>query len=477
MTRALWTSAAVEAATGGRSNRSWHATGVSIDSRTLQPGDLFVALRGDTHDGHDHVAAAVAAGASAVMVSRARQALPIGTAIHLVDDTLEALTRLGAAARARTPDLRAVAVTGSVGKTSTKEALRLVLAEQAPTHGAAASFNNHIGVPVTLARLPVEAVYAVFEIGMNHAGEISPLVRLVRPEVAVITTIAAAHTQNFPDGIDGVAAAKAEIFEAGGRAAVINRDIPHYAMLAARAAARGFSRIVGFGADPAAELRLVGLEPDSGGSAVAATIRGRVLRYRIGAPGRHWAMNSLAVLAAVEAIGADVERAAVRLADVSAVKGRGRQQPIGRGDARFVLIDESYNANPTSMRAAFDVLAQARPGPAGRRIAVLGDMLELGPEATALHAELCEPLVSTGVELVFTCGPEMAHLHAALPAAMRGAHAPSSVELAAVVAAAVRGGDVVMVKGSLGSRMSRIVEALLALDVPATGGRAPRTAG
>ncbi|MBM3524446.1 MAG: UDP-N-acetylmuramoyl-tripeptide--D-alanyl-D-alanine ligase, partial [Alphaproteobacteria bacterium] len=204
MTRALWTSAEVEAATGGRSNRSWHATGISIDSRTLERGDLFVALRGDTHDGHDHVGAAVAAGASAVMISHVRQALPTGTAIHLVEDTLEALTRLGAAARARVTDMRAIAVTGSVGKTSTKEALRHVLGAQAPTHSAAASFNNHIGVPVTLARLPREAVFAVFEIGMNHAGEIAPLARLVRPEIAVITTVAAAHTENFTDGINGV---------------------------------------------------------------------------------------------------------------------------------------------------------------------------------------------------------------------------------------------------------------------------------
>lgn len=472
MTRALWTSAEVEAATGGRSNRSWHATGVSIDSRTLVPGDLFVALRGENHDGHDHVAAAVAAGAGALMIAQARHAVPSGTAIHLVDDTLEALTRLGAAARARKTDLRSVAVTGSVGKTSTKEALRLVLAAQAPTHGAAASFNNHIGVPVTLARLPRDAVYAVFEIGMNHAQEIAPLARLVRPEVAVITTVAAAHTQNFPDGIDGVAAAKAEIFEAGGRTAIINRDIPHYAMLAARATARGFPRVLGFGADPAAEIRLIDLKPEASSSIVTAMIDGRALTYRIGAPGRHWAMNSLAVLAAVEALGADLGDAAAKLADVKAVKGRGQQRVIANGGVRFVLIDDSYNANPTSMRASLTVLAQAVPGPGGRRIAVLGDMLELGDDARNVHVALAEPLAEAGVQIVFTCGAMMQHLNAALPAAMRGAHAPTSEALAPIVASAMRDGDVVVVKGSLGSRMSRIIAALQALDGAATVGRA-----
>ncbi len=467
MTPVLWTSADAEAATGGRGTRPWVARGVSIDTRTLVRDDLFIAIKGETHDGHDHLAAAFTAGASAAMVAR----IPAGfalddNAVLVVPDTLEAVTRLGAAARARAPDTRAVAVTGSVGKTSTKDALRHVLAAQAPTHGAAASFNNHIGVPVTLARLPPAARFAVYEIGMNHANEIAPLVRLVRPQVAVITLIAAAHTESFADGIDGVARAKAEIFEAGGETAVINRDGPYFDRLAARARARGFSRIIGFGSAADAAFRLVELVMEPTHSTVTAMVDGRRLTYRIGAPGRHWAINSLAVLAAVDALGADVAAAAATLAEVSAVKGRGKQITIGEGDRRFVLIDESYNANPTSMRAALDVLRQVDPAPGGRRIAVLGDMLELGLEAARLHAELAAPIDAAGVDLVFTCGTHMAGLAKALPAERRGDHRPSSEQLAALVATAVRGGDVVVVKGSLGSRMAPIVAALLARDTP-----------
>lgn len=462
MSAVLWKSADVEGATGGKGNRAWQATGLAIDSRTLQPGDLFVAIKGETHDGHDHVAAAFAAGAAAAMVARAPAGLPQDAAILLVADTLEAVTRLGAAARARTPALRAVAVTGSVGKTSTKDALRHVLAAQARTHGAAASFNNHIGVPVTLARLPQDATYAVFEIGMNHANEIAPLVRQVRPQVALITTVAAAHTENFVDGIDGVARAKGEIFEAGGETAVINRDIPYFDSLAARARARGFARIVGFGSDAQAEFRLADISLEADHSIVTASLRGRTLRFRLGAPGRHWAANALGALAAVEALGADVQAAAHSLETVSAVKGRGQQRWVGTGDARFLLVDESYNANPTSMRAAFDVLKAINPGPGGRRIAVLGDMLELGPDSATLHAGLAAPLIASGVDLVFTCGPLMERLHDALPAEKRGGHAATSDAIAPLAAAALRGGDVAMVKGSLGSRMQRVIDAIAA---------------
>ncbi len=461
----LWTSAAAEAATGGRGNRPWLARGVSIDTRTLARDDLFIAIKGETHDGHDHLAAAFSAGASAAMIDRIPHGASLDAhALLIVPDTLEAVTRLGAAARARAPDVRAVAVTGSVGKTSTKDALRHVLAAQAPTHGAAASFNNHIGVPVTLARLPPASRFAVYEIGMNHANEIAPLVRLVRPQVAVITIIAAAHTENFIDGIDGVARAKAEIFEAGGETAIINRDSPYFEQLARCARARGFARIIGFGRDDAADIRLVDLELAPTHSMVTARIDGRPLSYRVGAPGRHWAINSLAVLGAVGALGAEIGAAAETLATMSAVKGRGKRLTIGEGDRRFVLIDDSYNANPTSMRAALDVLRQIDPAPGGRRVAVLGDMLELGPDAARLHADLAESVISADVDLVFTCGPLMAGLAQALPATRRGVHAPSSEQLVAHVVAAIRGGDVVVVKGSLGSRMAPIVAALQVRD-------------
>ncbi|MFN0191708.1 MAG: UDP-N-acetylmuramoylalanyl-D-glutamyl-2,6-diaminopimelate--D-alanyl-D-alanine ligase [Aestuariivirga sp.] len=461
MSGALWTDVDAEAATGGRSNRPWSARGVAIDSRTLAAGDLFVAIKGETHDGHDHVAAALAAGAAAALVNRPPAGLPRDCALIVVPDTLEALARLGIAARARIVGTRIAAVTGSVGKTSTKDALRLVLAAQAATHAAAASFNNHIGVPLTLARLPRDAAYAVFEVGMNHAGEIAPLARMIRPELALVTTVEAVHTEFFADGIDGVAAAKAEIFAAGGRVAVLNRDNRFFERLAAEARRRGFERIVGFGGDAAAEARLVDMRLDAGSTTVAAMIDGRAISYRVGAPGRHWAMNSLAVLAAADALGADIGTAAATLAEMSPPKGRGRRHVVERDGESFVVIDDSYNASPVSMRAAFEVLANSELATGGRRIAVLGDMRELGAEAPSRHAELAEALVERRIDLVFACGPHMASLFAALPARMRGAYSANSTALLPLVRAAIRRGDVVVVKGSLGSRMGPIVEALL----------------
>ena len=462
MSAMLWTSAEAEAATGGHGTAPWRASGVSIDSRTLKTGDLFVALTGETQDGHAHVAAAFAAGAAAAMVARVPPDAPAGAPLLLVPDTLEALVRLGSAARARAPGTRGVAVTGSVGKTGTKDALRHVLGAQASTHGAMSSFNNHIGVPVTLARLPRDARYAVYEIGMNHAGEIAPLVRMVRPAVTVITTVAPAHVENFADGIDGVARAKGEIFAAGGETAIIHRDIPHFATLAATARARGFARVIGFGADPAAEFRLLdaALHPDH--CVVSARIDGRDVAYRVGAAGRHWATNSLAVLAAAQALGADLDAAAAALAAVSAPKGRGQQRRIALADGEAILVDESYNANPASMRAAFAVTAGMRPGAGVRRLAVLGDMFELGADSAAQHAALAAPILDAGIDLVFTCGARMRHLHDALPADLRGAHAATSEAVAPLAAAALRAGDVIMVKGSLASRMQRVVDALVA---------------
>jgi UDP-N-acetylmuramoyl-tripeptide--D-alanyl-D-alanine ligase len=458
----LWTSAEADAATGARSTRAWAATGVSIDSRTIAPGELFVALAGENHDGHDHLAAAFAAGAAAALVARVPAGLRPDAPLLLVDDTLAGLRRLGLAARARAGATRIAAITGSVGKTGTKEALARVLGAQARTHAAAASFNNHIGVPLTLARLPRDAAYAAFEIGMNHEGEIDVLVRMVRPHVALVTTVEAAHAGYFLDGVEGVARAKSEIFVAGGETAVLNRDNRFFGFLSERARAAGFARVLGFGADRDAEFRVVDAANEADGSSVTARADGRTLRYRVGAPGRHWVMNSLAVLAAAHALGADLDAAAAALADFAPPKGRGRRHVVAREGGHFVLIDDSYNASPPSMRACFEVLAAIAPGPGGRRVAVLGDMLELGPDAPTLHAGLAPDLVGRGIDLVLTCGPNMARLHEALPAAMRGGHAADSARLLPLVRALVRPGDVVAVKGSLGSRMGPIVEALLA---------------
>jgi UDP-N-acetylmuramoyl-tripeptide--D-alanyl-D-alanine ligase len=467
----LWTSAEAEAATGGRGTRPWRATGVSIDSRTIVAGDLFVALAGDAHDGHDHVAAALRAGAAAALVARRPADLSADAPLLIVPDTLEALVRLGTAARARAPETRGVAVTGSVGKTSTKDALRHVLGAQATTHGAASSFNNHIGVPVTLARLPRASRFAVYEVGMNHAGEIAPLVRMIRPAVAVITTVAPAHVENFADGIAGVARAKGEIFAAGGETAIIHCDIPQFGHLADMARARGFARVVGFGASGEATFRLTGVDLHPGHCDVHATIDGRALRYRVGAAGHHWAVNSLAVLAAAQALGADVDAAADALSQVSAPKGRGQQRAIGPEGRRALLIDDSYNANPASMRAAFAVAGGVQPAPGGRRIAVLGDMFELGPDSEVQHADLAAPILAAGIDLVFTCGSRMRRLHDALPLAARGAHAASAEDLAPIVAAAMRAGDVIVVKGSLASRMRHVVDALVATGTDAAASR------
>ncbi|HEX6980351.1 MAG TPA: UDP-N-acetylmuramoylalanyl-D-glutamyl-2,6-diaminopimelate--D-alanyl-D-alanine ligase [Alphaproteobacteria bacterium] len=474
MTATLWTAADAAAALGLRPAGSWQATGVSIDSRTLQAGDIFVALKGPNHDGHDHVRGAFAAGAVAAIVERHISDVPADRLLT-VPDTLEAICRLGRAARARNTRGRFIAVTGSVGKTSTKEALRHVLAALGPTHASAGSYNNHIGVPLTLARMPADTAYGVFEIGMNHPGEISPLVGMVRPDIAVVTTVEAVHLAHFPNGLDGVAAAKAEIFEGlKGGVAIINRDNAYFDFLSERARAAGVERVIGFGTHAHADARLVEVRLEPTWSLVSAVIDGRALTYRVGAAGRHWAINSLAVLAAAAAAGADLGAAAVSLAELSPPKGRGQRHRVGSGDRSFELIDDSYNASPVSMRAAFDVLRAAAPAPGGRRIAVLGDMLELGTDSPRLHASLADALVANGIDLVFTCGQLMARLHDALPATLRAGHAANSEQLAPMVRAAIRPGDVVMVKGSFGSRMGRIVDALLAGGAPDTGSREPR---
>ena len=434
--------------------------GVSIDSRTLERGDIFFAIKGETRDGHDHVARAFGAGAAAAVIARDRAAaLAAFGPVFLVDDTLAAMERLGIASRARAR-ARIVAVTGSVGKTSAKEMLRQTLAACGATHASAASYNNHWGVPLTLARMPAEADFGVFEIGMNHAGEITPLTRMVRPHVALVTTIAPVHVEHL-GSIEAIADAKAEIFlglEPGG-AAVLNRGAPQFERLTRAARAHG-ANVWTFGADEASDAKLVEIIETEDGSRVEARIFGRRLRFDIGAPGAHMAENALGALLAAHALGADLEACAAALAGFSAQKGRGARIPIATPDGAATIIDESYNANPVSMRAALKLLGAAKPGPSGRRIAVIGDMLELGPDGAAMHAELAADLEANKVDLLFGAGPLARALYDAAPASMRAAWAEKSSELTAEIAAALRGGDVVMVKGSNGSRMSPLVAAL-----------------
>ena len=367
---------------------------------------------------------------------------------------------LARAARARL-DAQVIAVTGSVGKTSTKEALRRVLGAQGETHASAASFNNHWGVPLSLARCPATARFAIFEIGMNHAGEIEPLVRMVRPHIAIITTVEPVHLEFFA-GIEAIADAKAEIFagvEPGG-AVVLNRDNSQFARLQQRAKELGISRIVSFGADEKSDARLLDVSLHAACSAVHANILGHDVTYKLGMPGRHMAMNSLAVLAAASLAGADLALAALSLSQIEPAAGRGVRRALEVASGEATLIDESYNANPASMAAALNVLGQAAVGPHGRRIAVLGDMLELGPTGPALHRGLNEAIKANRIDLVYCCGPLMRNLWDALSTGKRGGYAESAAGLEAQAVAAIRAGDAIMVKGSLGSKMKTIVNAL-----------------
>ncbi len=469
----LWTAADAGRATGGRIGGDWSITGIASDSRCVQRGDLFVALKGPSFDGHDFVAEALDRGAAAALVTHRPAGVSEDAPVLCVDDTLVALGRLASAARERS-GARVVAITGSVGKTGAKEALGRVLSAQAPTFASPASFNNQFGVPLSLAALPPEARYGVFELGMNHPGEIAPLARMVRPDVALITTVEAVHTEHFPS-VGAIADAKAEIFEGMGEAgvAVLNRNNALCQRLSAAARAHGVRRIVYFGNHPHAAVRLIDAELAAESSSVAASVEGETISYHLRAPGRHWVTLSLGVLAAVLAAGADVGRAAASLGEVTPLPGRGARHRVVLDGEDFTLIDESYNANPISMRAAIEVLGASVPRSGGRRIAVLGDMLELGSESAERHAELSEALINAGVDLVFTVGPNMACLRDAVPAAMRGGHAARSDDIVSPVVAAVVVGDVVMVKGSLGSRMAPIVAALLGRE----GAPATRAAG
>jgi UDP-N-acetylmuramoyl-tripeptide--D-alanyl-D-alanine ligase len=462
MTAALWTSAEARAATNGtQRGPDWQASGICIDSRSLKAGDLFVALAGPNHDGHDFVAAALAQGAAAALVHRVPEGLAGDARLLLVGDTLEALGDLGRASRARSK-ARVVAVTGSVGKTGTKEMLLLALSTQGTTHASVGSFNNHWGVPLSLARMPRDVRFAIFELGMNHPGEITPLTRLVRPHVAIVTTVEAVHTAFFAS-TDEIADAKAEIFaglEPGG-VAILPRDNRHFRRLAAAAGAAGVETILSFGSHIDASARLLDCGLDPASTAVFALLRDHPVAYRIGVSGLHWAMNSLAVLLAVGAMGGDAEAAAKSLAAMSPPKGRGERHRIAVRGGSAELIDESYNASPVSMKAAIATLAAARPAKGARRIAVLGDMLELGDEAAALHAGLAGTLANWNIDLVFTAGPLMGHLDETLPSDRRGGHAASADEVSPLVARTVKAGDVVMVKGSAGSRMGRVVKALI----------------
>ena len=468
----LWTAADAARATGGRSTADWAATGVSIDTRTLRPGDLFVALT-DARDGHDFVADALARGAAAAMVSRVPEGIPDDAPLLLVPDVQTALEALGRAGRARMAG-RVVAVTGSVGKTSTKEMLHSICAHQGRAHASVQSYNNHWGVPLTLARMPADTEFAVIEIGMNAPGEIAPLARLARPHVALITTVAAAHLAAFDD-LSGIAREKAAIYaglEPGGTA-LSHTDIDTAPILRAQAAEHA-ARVIGFGCARGAHHRLmsVDLHPDT--TVVRARAWRTPLLFRIGAVGRHFAMNGLAVLAVSAALGLDRAVAMTDLAGWAPPEGRGTRErlvlDLAADGISVDLIDDAFNANPASMDAALEVLAAACPRDDvgrvahGRRIAILGDMLELGPQEAALHASLADLPAMRAVDEVHCVGPRMAALWDALPASRRGQRMDTAEALAARAHRLVDAGDVVLVKGSKGSRVRLVADALRRAD-------------
>jgi UDP-N-acetylmuramoyl-tripeptide--D-alanyl-D-alanine ligase len=438
-------------------------SGISIDTRSLQPGDAFFAIRGDTHDGHDFATAAIKAGVSVLVVAQGKlPALGRLTApLIVVPDVLAALERLAAASRKRS-SARIIAVTGSVGKTSTKDALRHVLASQGGVHASDKSFNNHWGVPLTLARMPADCRYGVFEIGMNHEGEIRPLVKLVRPHVGMVTMVAAAHLGHFAS-LDDIARAKAEIFEGvePGGAALINRDDPRCGLLGRMAKAAGVETVRGYGEHERATYRLTNCSLQADHSLISASIRGREVAARIGVPGRHVVQNALGVLGAVDLLGADVEAAARSLSGLTAGPGRGRRHVLNHPGGEFVVIDESYNANPASMKAALALLGSTPVPAGGRRIAVLGDMLELGRHSAELHRELAGDIEAAKADLVLLAGPEMKWVAETLPEAVRKVYRSSVEELKPVLLGEVGAGDVVMIKSSKAIGLSQLVEALI----------------
>ena len=457
---ALWSADTIAAATGGQASGAFEVSGMEIDSRDVRPGELFVALKGDSTDGHAFLAKAFANGAAAALVDR-----PVAWPHVLVADTGAALAALAAAARART-HARIVGITGSVGKTGVKEAIFAALQRHSGgrAHRSVRSYNNHVGVPLSLARMPAASRYATFEMGMNHAGEIAALTGQVRPHVAVITTIAPAHIENLGSE-EAIADAKAEIFgglQKGGTA-VIPADSPHHARLRAAALAIG-ARVISFGASEQADMRLVDAIPAAnGGSLVTAHFAGRHLCYSVAAPGEHWVANSLCVMAAVHAAGGDMAAAGLALAEMGGLKGRGARLRVAVPGGHALFIDESYNANPASMRAT---LAQLGQTPATRRVAVLGSMKELGAFAPGFHAQLAAPIAAAEVDYVVLVGDEMQALASELgKAAVRAlgkpagfAHCVNTGEaIAALEEWGLTAGDVVLVKGSNSVGLGRLV--------------------
>jgi UDP-N-acetylmuramoyl-tripeptide--D-alanyl-D-alanine ligase len=454
----LWTNTGAVEATGGEAKGgAWNAARVEIDSRRIKPGDLFVALKGDTFDGHEFVQKAFAAGAVAAMVNT----IPAGAKGNfvVVPDTQKGLEALAAYNRACTK-AKIIGLTGSVGKTSTKEMLKLALEPHGAVFASHGNFNNHIGVPLNLANLPPDADFAVFEMGMNHAGEISQLTKMVRPHIAIITGVDAVHLEFFKS-VEAIADAKAEIFEGiePHGIAILNADNAQFERLKKAAAKHNISPIIACGAHRNAQCRLVEYHANACGSSIAAEIFDKEISYVLGSVGKHWAVTSLFALAVAHALRLDESASAQALAAFCEPEGRGQVLRLPMANGELLLIDDSYNASPVSMRAAFAKTAEIWEGAGkqGRKIAALGDMLELGQESEAMHAALAKDLQQCGFDLVFTAGNAMRALHRLYP---NGQHADTAKGLLPILAKTVRAGDVLLIKGSHGSKMYELVAAL-----------------
>ncbi len=463
----LWTSADAVTATDGRSTGPWSANGVSIDTRTIQKGDLFVALK-DIRDGHDFVAQALQKGAAAALVTHIPDGVAPDAPLLIVPDVLQALEKMATFARARTT-AQVIGVTGSVGKTSTKEMLRVVLGGQGRVHAAEASYNNHWGVPLTLARMPVAADFAVIEIGMNHPGEIAPLARMAAPDVVIITTVAPAHLEAF-ENLEGIAQEKASIMDGlrAGGVAILPVDLPVSAILLAKAADVG-ARVKTFGESAGADYRMTAVQICDTATIVKASRAGKPFIYKVLSPGRHFAANGAGVLAVADALGLDPMIAASDLGRWQPPAGRGTREQIVLDlveETSFDLIDDAFNANPASLSASLEVLIAATPQDGvgrvgqGRRIAILGDMLELGPTEIDLHESIADHPHLGRIDLIHCVGPRMKHLHALLPKRQRGEWHETAAPLAAHARSLIDAGDIVLVKGSKGIKVSLVVDAL-----------------
>lgn len=463
MTQTLWTAEELQAITGGTlSAGGWSITGLEIDSRKTGPGDLFLAFEGEQVDGHAYLDAASQAGAAAALVSKQVEArLPT----LLVSDVLEALEKIAVASRARSK-ARIAALTGSVGKTGSKEMLAACLRALAPNaHASAGNLNNHIGAPLSLARMDEASALAVFELGMNHPDEIRPLTKMVRPHVALITNVELVHAGHFKYAGE-IATAKSEIFdgvELGGTA-VLNADNPYTPYLRERASASGIEKFLTFGRDEGSDIRLLDLKVTSNSTEVSADVLGQRMSWSVGGVGDHWGLNSLGVVGVLAALELDLEACLPALSKVSAMRGRGGQVVIDVPGGSFLLIDESYNASPPAVEAALKVFAASETS--GRRILVLGDMLELGHTSKAAHEGLKAAVEASGADAVWLIGPEMKALRDELPSALVAGWAETSETLAQEIANSVRAGDTLLVKGSLGMKMKHVVNALEALSPP-----------